>query len=111
MIDRYTAANQLCIPALDDAERRNAISIGLCGCNLDLEAIELVFRHRRRDNVLTKKIQILFYLLEVRSAYYERFINREPRFPSALWTLARSAAGTVFKFLKGKYLVWKYELV
>jgi hypothetical protein len=32
---------------------------------------------RRPDNFLTKKIQVLFYLVEVRSAYYHRFINNE----------------------------------
>ncbi len=92
VIDRYAAANQLCIPALDDASAATIDRI--VGGNLDVEAIELVFRHRRlRDNVLTKKIQILFYLLEARSAYYGDFINTEARFPAALLTLARSAAG------------------
>ena len=109
VIDRYSAANQLCIPALDDASAATIDRI--VGGKLDAEAIELVFRHRRRDNVLTKKIQILFYLLEARSAYYGDFINTEARFPAALLTLARLAANTVCKFVKGKYLIWKYELV
>jgi hypothetical protein len=109
LIDRYAAANQLCIPPLDESSAATIDRI--VSGKLDLEAIELVFRHRQRDNFLTKKIRILFYLLEARSAYYGHFINREARFPAALWTLARSAAGTAFKFVKGKYLIWKYELV
>jgi SAM-dependent methyltransferase len=109
VIDRYVAANRLCIPQLDD--RRAEIIDRIVSTRLDLEAIELVFRLRQPDNLLTKKIQILFYLVEVRSAYYRRFINDDANFSLALRSLAGSALGAVWKFLKGRYLVWKYKLV
>ena len=109
LIDRYVAANRLCIPQLDD--RSAAILDRIVSSRLDIEAIELVFRRRCPHNFLTKKIQILFYLLEVRSAYYHRFINDEPNFSKALRSLIACALRAGVKFLKGKYLVWKYDLV
>jgi hypothetical protein len=50
VIDRYAAANQLCIPELDERSARTIDRIVSGG--LDLEAIELVFRLRRPDNFL-----------------------------------------------------------
>ena len=109
VIERYVAANRLCIPQLDS---RSAVIIDrIISARLDLEAIEMVFRLRQPDNFLTKKIQILFYLLEVRSAYYQRFINNEANFPLALRSLAGSALAAAWKFLKGRYLIWKHHLV
>ena len=55
---------------------------------LDPEAVEVVLRLSGRDSVLTRKIQILFYLAEVRSAYYPRFVNERAGFwraVAALW--------------------------
>ena len=109
VIDRYIAANRLCIPQVDGYGA--TIIDRIVSGRLDLEAIELVFRLRLPDNLLTKKIQILFYLLEVRSAYYQRFINNEANFPLALRSLAGSALSAGMKFVKGRYLVWKYDLV
>jgi hypothetical protein len=109
VIDRYVAANQLCIPQLDESSAAAVDRIVSGG--LDLEAIEMVFRFRQPDNFLTKKIQILFYLLEVRSTYYEYFVNQDAGFWVAVLSLGRSALGAAFKYLKGKYLVWRYSLV
>ena len=109
VIERYVAANRLCIPQLD--ERKAAIIDRIVSAGLDLEAIEMVFRLRQPDNFLTKKIQILLYLIEVRSDYYQRFINSEANFPLALRSLAGTALAGVLKFLKGTYLIWKHHLV
>src|SRR3954466_6937101 len=75
VIERYVAANRLCLPDLDS--RSAAIVDRIVTKRLDLEAIEVVLRRWRPNNFLTKKVQILFYLLEVRSDYYDRFINAQ----------------------------------
>lgn len=109
VIERYIAANRLCILELDECHA--AIIDKIVTARLDLEAIEMVFRLRQPDNFLTKKMQILFYLLEVRSAYYHRFINNEANFSLALRSLVSTALAGALKLLKGRYLIWKYDLV
>lgn len=108
VIDRYVAAHQYCLPSVD--ARALATIDTIVSSALDVEAIELVFRLRRRDNVLTKKIQILFYLVEVRAQYYGDFVGETQGQAQALRRILLASVSTVFKFLKGKYLVWKFDL-
>lgn len=108
VIDRYVAAHQYCLPDVD--ARALATIDTIVSSALDVEAIELVFRLRRRDNVLTKKIQILFYLVEVRAQYYGDFVGETQGQAQALRRILLASVSTVFKFLKGKYLVWKFDL-
>jgi hypothetical protein len=106
---RYVAANRLCFPAPDARDLQMVETI--VARQLDAEAIELALRLRRGSRVLTRKIQILFFLVEVRSAYYERFINQTPGLWRALPRLFGSLAQTVWKLGKGWYLVWRYGFV
>jgi len=108
VIDRYVAAHRYCLPNVD--ARALATIDTIVSSALDVEAIELVFRLRRRDNVLTKKIQILFYLVEVRAQYYGDFVGETQGQAQALRRILLASVSTVFKFLKGKYLVWKFDL-
>jgi hypothetical protein len=108
VIDRYVAAHQYCLPVVD--ARALATIDTIVSAALDVEAIELVFRLRRRDNVLTRKIQILFYLVEVRAPYYGDFVGEAQDRRHALRGILRASVSTAFKFLKGKYLVWKFDL-
>ena len=108
VIDRYVAAHQHCLPGVD--ARTLATIDTIVSSALDVEAIELVFRLRRRDNVLTRKIQILFYLVEVRAQYYGDFLGEPRNRGQALRRLLRAGISTAFKFLKGRYLIWKFDL-
>ena len=108
VIDRYVAAHRYCLPGVD--ARAQATIDTIVSSALDVEAIEMVFRLRRRDNVLTQKIQILFYLVEVRAQYYGDFVGETQDRGQALRRILPAIVKTVFKFLKGKYLVWKFDL-
>ncbi|MCX6623922.1 MAG: hypothetical protein NTY38_23240 [Acidobacteria bacterium] len=104
VVDRYVRANQHCRLAPDAAIEtilRNA---------LDVEAIEFALRVRGRGSTLTRKIQILFYLLEVRRDYYHDFVSETPMFGRALISLAGSVAGTGWKLAKGTWLIWRHGL-
>ena len=108
VVDRYVAANmQYCGPS-------GGLMETIVARNLDAEAIELVLRSRESRGVLTKKIRILFYLLEVRSEYYPAFLGRagknEPRF-CAVMGLLYGVLQTAAKYLKGAYLVRKHGLI
>jgi hypothetical protein len=78
---------------------------------LDAEAIELALRVRKGSRVLTRKIQILFYLVEVRSEYYAYFINQVPGWWRAVLRLFGAVVRTGWKCAKGLYLVWRYDFV
>jgi hypothetical protein len=105
VVDRYIAANLICRCETD------ALTSAIVARRLDAEAIELTMRLRHGPTILTRKIRILFYLLEVRSAYYPFFVGGgESRF-RALSGVLYAALPTAVKYLKGAYLVRKHGLV
>ena len=104
VVERYVAASQLCL-----GEQRIASLI--VEKRLDAEAIELVLRARRLDTVLTRKIQILFYLVEVRSHYYSYFVRCQEGRLRGYWTLAAAVIHTAWKSAKGMYLIRRYGLI
>ena len=106
VVERYIAANRLCCPN-QSSEILSTILI----CRLDAEAIELVLRLRRGNSLLTRKIQILFYLVEVRSRYYSYFVSHGKGRLRVVLELSAAMAKTSWKLLKGIYLVHRYGLV
>jgi hypothetical protein len=108
VVDRYVAFNML------HSAAPSRLTDTIVARRLDAEAIELVFRSRNKGSgILTRKIRILFYLLEVRAEYYPVFFSKTGRdetwllvVPELLSALPR----TVVKYLKGTYLVRKYRL-
>lgn len=109
VIARYVNANQMYLSSIN-YQKINSIE-QIINRQLDVEAIEYVFRIINRKNILTTKIQILFYLIEVRSQYFEYFFNCRADRLRALASFTHSLLLAAFKFVKGKYLIWKYDLV
>ena len=109
VIRRYVAANILCFPAPDTRDSKMVETI--VAHHLDAEAIELAMRLRHGSDVLTRKIQILFFLVEIRSAYYGSFVNQTPGLWRAVFWLIVSFIQTAWKGGKGCYLVWRYGFV
>jgi len=109
VVERYVAANRLCLSDQDLSSER-IISI-IVARQLDAEAVELVLRLRRLNSVLTRKIQILFYLVEVRSSYYDYFVSVQQGCLHAWRRLLTGVLRTAWKFAKGTFLVRRYGLV
>jgi hypothetical protein len=109
VVERYVAANRLIVP--DPGPERSASLSRIVQRRFDAEAIEYCFRLRRLSHPLTTKVEILYYLVEVRSAYYERFVNER----SGRWRAVRELAATIvwsaWKFVKGSYLIRRHHLV
>ncbi len=104
VVDRYIRATLHCGLGQD------AVCEKILHHALDVEAIEFALRVRGRGSELTRKIQILFYLVEVRRDYYGEFVNETPMFGRAAWRLAASVARTGWKLAKGCWLVWRHGL-
>lgn len=105
VVDRYIAANELCLP------ESSPLMAKLLAHRLDPEAVELALRLRKGPGILTRKIRILFYLLEVRSAYYSFFVGERESRPRAVFGMLYAVIQTAVKALKGAHLVRKYRLV
>ena len=105
VVDRYIAANLICCGESD------ALTGTIVARGLDAEAIEFALRLRKGPTILTKKIHILFYLVEVRSAYYSFFVGGGESRPRALSGVLYAALLTAVKYVKGAYLVRKHGLV
>jgi hypothetical protein len=108
IVDRYVAAHERYVP--EQSERARRIMETVLNARLDAEAIEFALRVRRRERILTSKIQTLFYLAEVRSKYYGAFVNAVPGRARAWSGLVKAVIASAVKFLKGAWLVRKYGL-
>jgi hypothetical protein len=107
VIARYEAAHRRIFPD----EAASPLVTRIVEKKLDAEAIEYALRQRPEGRVLSRKIQILFYLVEVRSSYLSEFVNTEPRKAKAIIEIIGAAIGSAWKLIKGKYLVRRYGLL
>jgi hypothetical protein len=88
-----------------------ALLVVVVARGLDAEAVEFALRRRKLGRDLTRRMQVLCYLVEVRSAYYSEFVNSETSRASAWSSLLAVTVDCVWKFLKGEYLVRRYGLL
>lgn len=109
VINKYADASRICLPVVDSQSARTIEIILVNG--LDVEAIEYALRLKNRDNVLTKKLQILFFLIEVRSRYTGYFFNWKKARLNAMASIFYSIILTAYKYVKGSHLIRKYDLV
>jgi len=81
---------------------------------LDAEAVEFALRRRGKGGDLTRRMQILCYLVEVRRDYLDEFVNLESPAGSvrAAWAaLLMATVRSAWKLLKGEYLVRRHGLL
>lgn len=105
--ERYSAAHRHVFGA-DTATPRYIREVIRRG--LDAEAVEYALRRRARRD-LTIRIQILFYLLEVRSDYFEHFVAVRPGRLRALFAVLAAAIRSGWKLVKGEFLIRRYGLL
>ena len=82
---------------------------------LDAEAVEVALRRRGllggQGRALARRLQILCYLVEVQPAYFREFINAKESRGWAWAALAGATLRSVWKLVKGEYLVRRHGLV
>ena len=79
--------------------------------SMDVEAIEYALRRSTPANILTKKLLILCYLTEARSSYFTTFVNEQHRPIRAILSLSFATCRSVYKLVKGRCLIWIYDVV
>lgn len=109
VIERYVEAHHPRFHRVFDPSDLIAVS-AVVRQRLDVEAVEFELRCKKKGHALSKKLQILSFLLEVRAEYYDFFVNTSESRITACLKLAAALLMTPFKRLKGKYLVWRYDL-
>jgi hypothetical protein len=106
-IARYTAAHRHLFP--DDSPSHLVTQI--VTRRLDAEAIEFALRRRGRGPELTRKLQIVCYLVEVRSTYLTEFVNLHASRVRAWTTLTGATLGAIWKLCKGEYTIRRHGLL
>jgi hypothetical protein len=106
-IERYAAAHRHWFA--DESASRLVTRI--VERRLDAEAIEFALRRRGTGRELTRKLQIVCYLVEVRAAYLTQFINLETSRSKAWAALVRATCGALWKLSKGEYMVRRHGLL
>jgi len=106
-VERYLEAHRLLFAALPTSPLVSRI----VEQRLDAEAIEYALRGQPEGRELTRKLQILSYLAEARSAYQDEFINRSDRRGGAIVRLAGAALRSLWKRIKGELLVRRHGLL
>ncbi len=104
VVKRYVSANGLMRVGPDPLTDR------VVAGHLDPEAVELALRGAA-SAILRKKIQTLFYLVEVRSAYYPYFFTSAKGPLKVVAGMLHAGLYTLRQYLKGKWLVLRYHLV
>ncbi|HEY5999689.1 MAG TPA: hypothetical protein VI078_10390 [bacterium] len=106
--ERYARAHEAVVGDAPAAQERSVQRI--VRRRLDAEAVECVFRAQGRRHLLTTKLQVLCFLVEVRAAYYPRFVNERPGRVRAAAGLVGAALRTAWKRARGRYLIWRHDL-
>ena len=107
--EAFVSANQL---LLKDTSKVTPVKIdSILERSLDVEAIEFALRLKDPQNLLTKKLLILCYLAESRSAYFSTFVNEEHQPARAFIKLSLTTFRSVYKLLKGHLLIRIYDIV
>ena len=104
--NRYIEAHKAC--DLNHGFMQSSLKI-IVSKRLDIQAIELCSRNS--SSVLTKKVHLLVYLMEVTPQYYSIFINEKSCRIKAFFILTFSVFQSAWKWTKGHYLIWMYHLV
>lgn len=71
----------------------------------DLEALEVALRSRQPAHVLCHKFKLLTYIAEAFPEYYIDFVNEERRRAASFFSLAFHGLRTIYKYLKGRWLL------
>ena len=101
--ERFAQASVLLeanVPPADVAAYRRAIASGA-----DLEALELAARYTHKLPLLTRKLGLMAYLAETRPENQALFINERASFVVGLVRLGISVLLTVWKMVKGLWLL------
>lgn len=78
--------------------------------HLDPEALEIALR-LKGQRLLTQKVQILFFLVEVRQEYFPYFFNTASHRGRGIWLLLKSLILGSFKIVKGRLAARRHGLV
>ena len=78
---------------------------------LDAEAVEFALRRRGAGVELTRKLQIICYLAEVRARYLGYFINQRRSRAAAWVAVALAALSAPWKLAKGEYTIRRNGLL
>ncbi len=106
IVERYQAAHRSLFPNESPGTVARIVALGL-----DVEAVEFALRRRHACPELTRKIQILSYLVEVRAAYQNDFIARKREPVRAILVLLWRIPSAAWKLVKGECLVRFYGLL
>ncbi|HLA11537.1 MAG TPA: hypothetical protein VJ023_13200 [Pyrinomonadaceae bacterium] len=105
--EAFVSANRL----LKQADKVTPVRIDLIlQRSLDVEAIEFALRRRNPQNLLTKKLLILCYLTESRSAYFTTFVNEQYAPLRGFIKLSFATFRSAYKLLKGQCLIRIYGI-
>ena len=77
---------------------------------VDLEALELALRQRRRPDALTQRFQVLCYLAEVRSENFGRFVTERRRLAAGWLSLTLHLLRSLYKLAKGRWLMRVHDI-
>jgi len=107
IIERYTDAHRKLFPG----DASSTLLSRIVARSLDVEAVQFALRRRGAGRELTRKIEILCYLVEVRAPYQRYFVSNEPGRARAITGLSAAALRSAWKLVKGEYLVRRHGLL
>jgi hypothetical protein len=105
-VQRYEAAHRALFPSESPPCVTRIVAL-----RLDVEAVEFALRRRHACPELTRKLQIISYLVEVRADYQDDFIATRRQPVRAIFAILGTIFRAGWKLIKGECLVRIYGLL
>jgi hypothetical protein len=111
LVEAYVRANRQLLAG--DSTRDAVLESALARAvreQRDVEAVELVLRLARRDNLITRKVHVLSYLIETQPSFLPLYLN-ERRAPVRAWAaLATHGLRAIWKRVRGRRVLRRLGL-
>lgn len=105
VLQKYIEAHDYYLTSMDASELTWMAKVVQLG--LDAEALEIALRLSDQCHPLVRKVKILVHIAEAFDTYRRQFVNEHPRRVRAIVILTFHGLRTGWKFLKGKFLIWR----
>ena len=107
----YLRANEFIFTHSSDIHDHLTIVEKIIHDKMDVVALEFVWRLKYPENALSKKIKILYYIVESHKHFTNDFVNLNSQHRTPKVSIAVELVRSAYRYLKGRYLLRRLEVV
>lgn len=105
-VEAYLRAHAVVFPS-PPTDKAAAVAAEALRRGWDLEALEFALRLGGKENALSKKVNILFYVLEASPGHFDEFVNMREATLRGWMALTGAVLRSAWLLAKGRFLLWR----